>query len=319
MLAGSTSPGLLIPLFPKNILIFANKSVVAEKLPEISFEKHSQLNIEVFNFKELFHLLSHAPDHDPFSPHKIKFYLILIVVDKPYIHSVDFNSYEIRKGSVLFVAKDQVHQFDKSLHKSTGFAVVFSNVFVDEHYFLTDNFRLNRLFNYHIDSPVIRAEDIQGENISGLMSDLYQEFHSSSKFAKSEILASTLRLLLLKAERAKELFSVSKVNLHWLEKFNDFTKMLEKEYVNTRNSKIYAAKLFVSYKFLNEVVKRLTGKTVKVFIDDFVVIEIKRYLLSTSIPVSDISFKVGFKEPANMVSFFKKNTGATPLKFRNQL
>lgn len=94
--------------------------------------------------------------------------------------------------------------------------------------------------------------------------------------------------------------------------------MLEKEYVNTRNSKIYASKLFISYKFLNDVVKKLTGKTVKAFIEGFVTTEIKRYLVSTSLSVKEISYKTGFQEPVNMVKFFKKNTKITPLKFRQQ-
>lgn len=151
-----------------------------------------------------------------------------------------------------------------------------------------------------------------------LIISLNQEYFLSKKFAKSEILASLLRVLLLKAERAKELHTIPNVNTQWLEVFSEFRIMLENEYINTRNSSIYASKLFVSYKFLNDVVKKLTGKTVKAFIDDFVIIEIKRYLISTSLSVNEISFKTGFEEPANMVKFFKKNTNTTPLKFRQQ-
>ena len=100
--------------------------------------------------------------------------------------------------------------------------------------------------------------------------------------------------------------------------FNQFKNLLENDCVKTRNSRAYAAKLFISYKFLNEVVKKLTGKTVKTFIDDFVIMEIKRYLVSTSLSSKEISYKTGFEEPANMTKFFKKHTGLTPLKFRAQ-
>ena len=98
-----------------------------------------------------------------------------------------------------------------------------------------------------------------------------------------------LHVLLLKAERAKEVQSAVSggVKAHWLEIFSTFKNRLEKEYINTRNSKIYASKLLVSYKFLNDIVKKLTGKTVKAFIDDFVTIEIKRYLVSTSLSVKE--------------------------------
>lgn len=157
------------------------------------------------------------------------------------------------------------------------------------------------------------------DSLIKLITHLHKEYASNNLFAKSEILASLLQVLLLKAERAKELHAVTHIDKHWLETFSKFKNILEKEYVNTRNSRIYASKLSVSYKFLNDIVKKLTGLTIKAFIDGFVTIEIKRYLVSTSLSINEISYKTGFEEPTNMVKFFKKNTGTTPLKFRQQL
>ena len=290
-----------------------------KELPEINLEKHANLNIEVMNFEQLFHSLNQAKDHSPFAPHKIKFYLILTVTKNTYTHFIDFKSYELREGSTLFVAKNQVHHFNKGLQKSDGFGIIFNHLFVDEHYFLNDNLRLNRLFNYHIESPIIHQKEMGEDNLIGSISDLHKEYYTKNNFAKSEILASLLRVLLLKAERAKELHAITNIKTHWLEIFSKFKDILQNEYVNSRNSRVYASKLFVSYKFLNDIVKKLTGFTVKAFIDDFVTIEIKRYLISTSLSVNEISYKTGFEDPANMVKFFKKNTATTPLKFRQQL
>lgn len=290
-----------------------------EELPKVLFNKQARLNIEVMDFPKLLRKLAHSRDHDPFSAHKIQFYLILILTDHSYTHFVDFKSYELRKGSVLFVAKNQVHHFNKEIQDAKGFGIVFSNLFVDKHYFLTDSLKLNRLFNYHIESPVIHPDTASNDNLIELVVKLHQEYVQPNDFAKPEILASLLRVLLLKAERVKESHSVVSVSNHWMELFCEFREMLEVEYVNTRSSRFYAAKLLISYKFLNDIVKKLTGKTVKAFIDDFVTMEIKRYLISTSLSVKEISFETGFEEPANMIKFFKKNTNTTPLKFRQQL
>ena len=287
-----------------------------KELPEIHFDKQASLNIEVMNFEQLFAKLNRITEHDPFAPHKIEFYLILVVTENAYSHSVDFKSYELKEGSTLFVAKNQVHYFNEGLQQAKGFGIVFNRLFVDKHYFLTDNLRLNRLFNYHIESQLIRPEEMGEDRLGDLIWHLHKEYSSQNDFAKSEILAAQLRVLLLKAERAKELRAISNVNPYWLETFGKFKDMLEIEYVKTRSSRTYASELLISYKFLNDVVKKLTGKTVKTFIDDFVTIEIKRYLISTSLTVNEISFTCGFDEPANMIKFFKKNTGSTPFKFR---
>lgn len=271
------------------------------------------------NFEQLYAKLSAIKNHNPFTPHKIEFHLILLVTQNTYSHFIDFKSYELQAGSTLFVAKNQVHHFNKSLEKSEGYGIVFNRSFVNKHYFLSDNLRLNRLFNYHIESPVIHQRQMAEDSLVGLITHLHQEYTSSNHFVKSEILAATLQLVLLKAERAKELHAVSHINPHWLETFNKFKDLLETEYVNTRNSRSYASKLFISYKFLNDIVKKLTGKTAKAFIDYFVTVEIKRYLVSTSFTINEISYKTGFEEPTNMIKFFKKNTNTTPLKFREQL
>jgi AraC-like DNA-binding protein len=178
---------------------------------------------------------------------------------------------------------------------------------------------LNRLFNYHIETPVIHQAEMGEDTLLDIGRKLHQEYLYPNDFAKSEILSTLLNVLLLKAERAKEFQSITGVKVHWLETFTTFKDMLESEYVKTRSSRSYAARLLVSYKFLNDIVKELTGKTVKVFIDDFVTTEIKRYLLSTSLSVKEISYQTGFEEPANMIKFFKKNTHITPLKFRQRL
>lgn len=289
---------------------------MAKEIPKIPFDENQSLDVEVMSFAQLVGKLTQSNDHNPFAAHKIEFYLILIVTKNSYSHFVDFKSYQLTKGSALFVAKNQVHHFTKELREAAGLSIVFSGQFMDKYYFLSDNLKLNRLFNYHIETPVIHQEEMGQDSFIDIANKLYEEYLFPDDFAKSEMLRTLLHVLLLKAERTKEVHATSGAKTYWLEIFSAFKNMLEKQYVKTRSSRFYASELFVSYKFLNDVVKKLTGKTVKTFIDDFVTIEIKRYLLSTSLTVKEISYQTGFEEPANMVKFFKKNTKTTPLKFR---
>ncbi len=289
-----------------------------KKIQKIFFNRPKSLDVEVLSFSQLYKNLNQS-DHNPFVAHRIEFYCIVIVTGGSYTHFVDFKSYELTQGSALFVDKSQVHHFTKELQESEGVCIIFSSLFMEKHYFSADRLKLNRLFNYHIETPIIHQKEMGQDNFLDIAKQLYSEYVIQNEFAKSEMLQTLLHLLLLKAERAKDIQAISGVKIQWLEIFSSFKNMLEEEYVSTRNSKIYAAKLLISYKFLNDVVKKLTDKTVKAFIDDFVIVEIKRYLLSTSLSVKEISYKTGFEEPANMVKFFKKNTQVTPLKFRQQV
>ncbi|GLR17246.1 AraC family transcriptional regulator [Portibacter lacus] len=289
-----------------------------KEIPKVYYNDLRKLRIEVMNFSQLFDSLNQSSNHNPFAVHKIEFYLILVVTKNTYTHFVDFKSYELTEGSALFIAKNQVHHFTRGLEEAEGYCVIFTSLFTDKYHFLSDNLKVNRLFNYHIETPLILQEEMGDDNLVDTATLLYNEYQFANAFAKPEVLSALLQVLLLKAERAKDFQSISGVKLHWLELFNNFKDMLEVEYVNTRNSKDYASKLFISYKFLNDIVKELTGKTAKAFIDDFVCIEIKRLLVSTSLSVKEISYQTGFEDSANMVKFFKKNMKTTPLKFRQQ-
>ncbi len=289
-----------------------------KEIPKILFNRYKSLEVEVMNFTQLFDKLNQSTGHNPFVAHKIEFYLILVITQNSYSHFVDFNSYELTAGSALFIAKNQVHHFTKSLQQADGFCIIFSSQFMEKYYFLSDKLKLNRLFNYHIEAPIIHQQELGQDSFIDIANQLYDEYIFPNEFAKSEMLRTLLHILLLKAERTKEVQATSGAKIHWLEVFSSFKNMLEKEYINTRSSRDYASELLISYKFLNDVVKKLAGKTAKAFIDDFVTIEIKRYLVSTSLSVKEISYETGFEEPANMIKFFKKNTKMTPLKFRQQ-
>lgn len=289
-----------------------------QEIPKIIFSENVGLNIEVMNFTQLLETLNNSKNHSPFEVHKIQFYMILVVTEKSYSHFVDFKSYKLTEGSAIFIAKNQVHHFTKQLQNADGFAIIFNSLFTEKYSLLQSNLKLNRLFNYHIEAPVIHQKEMKKDNFKDISQKLFDEYHHPNTFAKSEMLSSLLNVLLLKSERAKEDQSFSGIKKHWLQIFNSFKNLLEHNYIETRSSRAYASKLHVSYKLLNDIVKNLTGKTTKVFIDDFVTIEIKRYLASTPLSIKEISYKTGFDEPSNMVKFFKKNTNFTPLQFRQQ-
>jgi len=292
---------------------------MTEEFPSIIYNnRHYDLEIEIMSFEEIYEKLVMPKGYNSFSPHKITFYLIVIVTEGQINHYVDFKSYTLQKGSTLFVAKNQVHHFTESFQHAKGYCIILNSSFIEDHYFLPDNIRFNRLYNYHLSEPVLHEKEMGKDSFIGIVNKLHEEYHFPKSFAKREILRALIHIILLKAERVEETKTDYGALPQWFELFNKFKNKLEKEYATTRSSAYYASELNISYKLLNDVVKKLTHKTIKVFIDDFVVTEIKRFLVSTSLSVKEVAYETGFDEPSNMVKFFKKTTNITPLQFRNQ-
>jgi transcriptional regulator GlxA family with amidase domain len=46
------------------------------------------------------------------------------------------------------------------------------------------------------------------------------------------------------------------------------------------------------------------------------VLEAKRLLVHTQLPIGTITAEVGFSEPTNFVKFFRRRKGVLPFKFR---
>ncbi len=289
-----------------------------KEIPNITFDKNQDLGIEVMNFDELVERLGHTKGHSPYAVHRIQFFLILMINKGPYTHFVDFESFTLTEGSTLFISKNQVHHFTEGLKACKGFCIIFKYKFISSAPLSLELLKLNRIFNYHLGNPIVHQHELKDDSLIKLGANLHYEYSIENSFAKIEILNALLQVLLLKAERAKAAQTVSGVKLHCLDVINTFKNRLEKDYIRTRNSRAYAEELLVSYKFLNDIIKKLTGKTAKAFIDDYVAIEVKRYLVSTALSIKEISYKTGFDEPSNLVKFFKKNIGVTPLKFRQQ-
>lgn len=80
----------------------------------------------------------------------------------------------------------------------------------------------------------------------------------------------------------------------------------------------YADQLNVSSRYLAQVTRRISGKTPKNIIDEYIVKEIERELTTTTHTVQEIANSFGFSSQAHLTKFFKKMNGTTPSLYRKK-
>ncbi len=261
-------------------------------------------------------LLYNAPDyldHSPYKPHRLSFFAIIIIQNGAVTHELDFQKYSLKAGDCLLVSKGQIHAFDTAAHYQ-GCMVLFTEAFLLHHIAPVTLQKISRLYNYHLNLSQCHC---LSEN-NQFLANIQETTASSVSFGVPDILASYLTIYLLKLEQIKHLNITNKAFDRKYEVFDAFKQKVEKHYADSRNAKDYAQQLAVSYKYLNEACKAFTHKTAKTFIDDFVVLEAKRYLSSSALSIKEISFQCGFDEPTNFQKYFKKYTGDTPAQFRQR-
>lgn len=85
----------------------------------------------------------------------------------------------------------------------------------------------------------------------------------------------------------------------------------------THTTAYFAYQLNISPKHLIKAVKTITGKAPGVFINEKITENAKLLLANPSLTITDISEQLGFSETASFSKFFKKQTGQTPTRHRN--
>ena len=286
-------------------------------IPEVKFNVTSvltDLGFELVHLPNLLNPKQFPKDHSPYKPHRIRFFAILMITEGKVTHQLDFKEYTLEKGDCLIISKDQVHAFNPNCNYN-GSIVIFTETFLLNHFSKSSIPKISRLYNYHLNSPKYSHVKANEKFLQVIKTEL----ESDIDFVKASILGAYLTTYLLKLER----FNQQKtINYSFDREYDIFTKFkheVEKQYSKHRNAKKYAEFLAISYKLLNKVSKRFTGKTAKAYIDDYIVLEAKRFLTYTNMSVKEVSYLCGFDEPTNFSKYFKNIVGITPKKFMQKI
>ncbi|MEM8565410.1 MAG: helix-turn-helix transcriptional regulator [Bacteroidota bacterium] len=281
------------------------------ELQNVAFEyvgHEKEFGFQLVEMKDMFHKSSWKSGN-PFTPHRIDFYTLLILTEDKMTHEVDFVEYEMNEGDCLFISKGQIHKFDDS-KTYNGYGLVFTEDYMLRHISLSAFTKISFLYNYHLNPSKFR--DFGDREI--LIKAITRELSLDLGEVKADVVASILTVFLLKAQ-AHTVNHLNSVREEY-EQFLQFQQLVVEKYRDTRMAKQYAFFLNITLRQLNKLCDLFTGKSAKEYINSYIVLEIKRQLATTSLPIKQIAYECGFSEVTNFLKYFKKYTQTTPSKFR---
>lgn len=100
------------------------------------------------------------------------------------------------------------------------------------------------------------------------------------------------------------------------ELYNELLDAIAEHHREASDVRYYADLLNVSSRYLAQVTRRISGKSPKAIIDDYLIHEIELQLKSTDNTVQEIAYRFGFSSQAHFTKFFKKLKGVSPTEFR---
>ena len=167
------------------------------------------------------------------------------------------------------------------------------------------------------------------DKILSIYESVWQEYHSDAE-DKFHIIEAQVLLLLSHIKRlfeqevdsqlAEE--SLKAADLKLLSRYQTIIQTsfypdakLE-TFANLHSTSYYAQKLGVHPNHLNAVVKSISGITALSHIHTHLLSLAKSYLAQTDWSIKEVAYALHFESPNNFSAFFKKNTGETPLGYR---
>ncbi|MCB0640310.1 MAG: helix-turn-helix domain-containing protein [Phaeodactylibacter sp.] len=274
--------------------------------------EEQQLSFSIKRMEDLHRRAQGRPDH----PHRHGYFTVIWAWEAAGLHRIDFEDYPLGPNHLFFLSPGQVHQLLPS-HTPTGWVLNFSEAFLAQNNirrtFITD---LN-LFRPSGVNPALIPDASKTERLKQVL-QLLEDGWQSDMALKSEALGALLKLFLIYANEACTLPPEQHTQQTQAGRtiLRSFKELVEQHYHQAHKVRYYADKLAVTTDYLNKTVKALTGQNAKAYIQNRVVLEAKRLLHFTDLSAKELSYQLGFEEPAHFSAFFKNCTGQSPTAFR---
>lgn len=283
---------------------------------ELQFREELKLvGFEILTLKELY---DNNDSSFLASSKRLNFYEILFIEEGEGNHLIDFKTYPFKKGDILFTGKNQVYAWQKEL-TSSGYVLLFTESFLFKNQLQFSDLAYDYPYNSNIYSPLHEISDNRVfDTFFTLIRLIHKEYLLIKNEGRQELLQTLLRTFFVKV-KSQLLREEKIIDKELKEQFIQIQKTIDQNIGQTRNASDYVNMLGLSYHQMNSIVKRITNKSLKAFIDDNLILNAKRLLCDKESNISEIAFMLGFDEPTNFTKFFKKHSHQTPKQFRETI
>ncbi|WP_082489188.1 helix-turn-helix domain-containing protein [Dyadobacter sp. Leaf189] len=221
-------------------------------------------------------------------------------------HCIDFIRCPIADNQVFLLLPGQVHSIDQ--RGKSGFLIAVSRDFFERQL----GRDMMQAFSYSTNFNVVIPDEMV--QVLSTLTDLIKNEYEGE--CRPAILESYLRSWLLHCiELQKQINAVS----HSDPRLHALIGFIEANYRKQRHADFYAKQLSISAKRLNELTRESFGKTINQMVSERLILEAKREIGDIRKPIKEISYELGFSEPAYFSRFFGKQTGLSPQDFRKRI
>lgn len=232
-------------------------------------------------------------------------------------YSVGTVEHRVQANDVIFVPEGQVLGDIRMSKDMTGEALLISHDFL--YSVIRDVRDVTNLFVFTRENPVLSLSynEVQmfKEYVSLLRKKVDDQGHQYRSQIAGTIIGAMIYDLCNTTSRyvSQGMQRMSKAQ----EIFQDYIKLVEKNFRTERRVSWYSEQLNISPKTLLEMVKRASQRTPNEWLDVYTTLEIRLLLRHTTKSIKEISEELGFGTQSSLGKFFREHAGVSPTAYRH--
>lgn len=216
------------------------------------------------------------------------------------------------QGDLVFLGSNGILQYKDASTDVRGIGLSIS----DELFSLAIGNRIPAAFDGHLRDFQMHLEPAQVEYLDQLHSILYQ--HLKQQNGSSQVTLHLLSALLWYVDNlwSQHEQTYRKNQTRQQRLFTDFIQLVSEFAPAHHTIDYYASRLCITPRYMSTIIRQVSGKSAKQWIDDALVTRIKIELKHSDKTIAHIADDMNFPNPSFMIKFFKRMTGMTPASFR---
>ncbi|OMI35194.1 AraC family transcriptional regulator [Streptomyces sparsogenes] len=265
----------------------------------------SPYGVEVIDFAALRAMDTHRRRVLPQRP---DFHVFALVGSGTGTHEADFHSYRLAEGSAIWVRPGMVHRWS-DIDACDGPLVLFRPDFLSG--FTAAGATTPAC--WHLDEQRLDLALLAAEHLGREHDTAASTPHRASPALLSHLLAA---LILRALPDTPARTDATRAGSRYTDVFRAYQGAVEEHFTHWHHVADYARALGYDVRTLTRATRAAAGTGAKTFLDQRILLEAKRLLAHTDLPVTGCARRLGFRDVGNFTTFFRRQAATPPAAWR---
>ena len=256
--------------------------------------------------------------HTTQEPTRLNFILMALCLKGQAKYNIDTKEQTVKAGDLLFISERHIVDNYSASADFECLCIMVSTEFY--HGFVQSVQNVSSLLLFSMNNPVVALTPSEVQVFSNYFHTIREKITNTGHHYRENLVKALL--LAMFYDMSNVIYRVEqqgkKPQMRADALFSQFIRLLEQNFRSIRRVSWYAEQLFITPKYLSEVVKQTSKRTPNEWIDSYVILEARVRLKTTTMSIKEIADELHFPSQSFLGKYFKEHVGVSPSEFRKQ-